>query len=179
MIRPRHRPLKPTPRPQRVPPDWEADTWLNPLPVPEATEGGDSTWELWNEASRQLDAAFAPTQPMGVSVGSDASPTAARARSDGRLTADAVMLIARRNNRVCPQPSAWTRLYRQLEGDRYIDLQPPPVEDWIWSKLSALQKRLRFREHLEWAERHGKLPEVAAFVDSMAETDWLHMGEEM
>ena len=178
MIRPRHRPLKPTPRPQRVPPDWEADTWLNPLPVPEATEGGESTWDLWNEASRQLDKAFAPTQPMGVSVVIDARPTAAQARSDGRLTADAVMLIARRNNRVCPQPAVWTRLYRQLEGDRYMDLQPPPVEHWIWSKLSALQKRLRFREHLEWAERHGKLREVAGFVGNLAESDWLHMGEE-
>jgi hypothetical protein len=175
MARPRHRPIKPSAQPPR---DWEADTWLNPLPVPEATEGGESTWELWNEASRKLDLAFAPTQPMSVSVGVDARTKPAQTRNGSSpLTADAVMVIARRNNRVCPQPALWTRLYRQLQGDRYVDLQPPPVDRWIWSKLSDLQKRLRFREQIEWAERHGKLAEVAGFVDSLPESDWVHMGD--
>jgi hypothetical protein len=177
MIRPRHRPLKPTAHSSRTPRDWEADTWLNPLPAPEATEGGDSTWELWKEASRQLDAAFAPTQPLGGSVDVRARAAATQSVTKHPLMADAVMVSARRNNRVCPQPASWTRLYRQLQGDRYMDLQPPPVEPWIWSKLSDLQKRLRFREHVEWAERHGKLSDLAGFVDSLAESDWLHMGE--
>jgi hypothetical protein len=36
---------------------------------------------------------------------------------------------------------------------------------------------LRLREHLEWADRHGALPAVAAFVESLDERDWLHLGE--
>jgi hypothetical protein len=54
--------------------------------------------------------------------------------------------------------------------------EPPPVESWIWSKLSDLQKGLRFREHLAWAERHGKLDVVARFMVELPEDDWLHMG---
>ena len=54
-----HRPAKPDPH------DWSNDTWLNPLPVPEVEEGGASMLEAWHEAARELDAAFAPTEPSG------------------------------------------------------------------------------------------------------------------
>jgi hypothetical protein len=42
--------------------------------LPEVTEGGDSSWLLWYEASRQLEAAFAPTVPSNLArltTGSD------------------------------------------------------------------------------------------------------------
>ena len=55
-----------------------------------------------------------------------------------------------------------------------MDLQPPPLA--IWTKLSDLQKRLRFRETLAWAERHGKLDVVGQFMLELPEDDWLHMG---
>lgn len=158
---------------------WHDDTWLLPLPVPEAVEGGESTWELWHEAARQLDAAFAPTQPSEqapLSAGITDEPAPPPARGMPR-TADSLMVVARRNNRVCPQPALWTRLYRMLGGSGYMDLQPPPVDQWIWTKVSDLQKRLYFREHLEWAERHGKLEEVARFLDELSEPDWVHMGD--
>ncbi|HEY0822543.1 MAG TPA: hypothetical protein VGD76_02055 [Ramlibacter sp.] len=158
--------------------DWlDDDTWLVPLPVPEVREGGDSTWALWHEAERQLDEAFAPTLP------SDQAPLGAAPRGAepsgppaGYQGADELMVVARRNNRVCPNPAEWSRLYQLLEGDKYIDLQPPPVEQWIWGKLSHLQKRVRFREHIDWAARHGKLAVVAGFLHSLGEADWLHMG---
>jgi hypothetical protein len=51
------------------------------------------------------------------------------------------------------------------------------VERWLWTKLSSLQKRLFFREYIEWAERHGKLGRVADFMDGLVESEWLHMGE--
>jgi hypothetical protein len=174
MFRPRHRPSKPAPPIHR-----EVATWLNSLPVPEAREGGDSTWALWHEASRKLDEAFAETQPsaaapLSADLGTDESPASPR---QGALTADALMVVARRNNRVCPRPEHWLQLYHQLEGSGYVDLEPPPVGPWLWNKLSDLQKRLRFREHVEWAERHGKLEPVARFMAGLAEADWLHMGD--
>lgn len=152
------------------------DTWLMPLPVPEAREGGESTWAMWHEAARQLDEAFAETEP------SEAAPLMAHVPAEpaaaelarGRLSADGLMLIARRNNRVCPRPSAWTELYRLLEGERYVDLEPPPLA--IWTKLSDLQKRLRLKETIGWAERHGKLDALARFLIDLPEDDWLHMG---
>jgi hypothetical protein len=33
----------------------------------------------------------------------------------------------------------------------------------------------RMREQLEFAERHGVLSEVDAFLRSLSESDWLHL----
>lgn len=160
--------------------DREGATWLDSLPVGEVTEGGDSGWALWHEAARQLDAAFAPTEPSmaaPLSGGATNEETQSRAARGSPRTVESLMVTARRNNRVCPRPLLWTQLYHLLEGSGYLDLPHPPVEPWIWTKLSHLQKRLRFREHIEWAERHGKLEQVAGFTEGLAESDWLHMGE--
>lgn len=179
MQRRRHADRGPAGKPVRQQQHYPA-TWLDSLPVPEVKEGGESTWELWHEAERQLDAAFAPTEPSGhapLSVGT-ATGQQQVARSDpGGLTADALMVLARWNNRVCPQPGLWTQLYRALGGPDYVDLPPPPVDRWIWTKLSSLQKRLCLRETIEWAERHGKLPQVKKFMESLSEADWVHMGD--
>lgn len=152
-------------------------TWLQPLPQPEVREGGESVWELWHEAVRELDAAFQPTEPsaaapLSVDTRHPLQPPAAQ-RSG--ISLDEAMAQARRNNRVCPQQADWVRLYQMLAGPDAMDLPPPPIE--IWRKLSGLQKRLFFREYLEWADRHGQLATVARFLASLQETDWLHMGE--
>lgn len=172
------RPPAPPKPPYRSDPNrWDDETWLMPLPVPDAREGGESTWALWHEAARQLDVGFAPTQPSAPAPLTSSQPRVEPGTGGARpLTADAVMTIARRQNRVCPRPAAWSELYRLLEGERYADLQPPPVEPWIWTKLSHLQKRLRLREHIEWAERHGLLAEVARFIEDLPEEEWVHMG---
>jgi hypothetical protein len=164
----------------KPPPDDEyIGTWLQSLPVPEVKEGGDSMWAQWHEAARELDAAFGATLP------SDAAPLSVDARAEAEAparrraaaTVDDLMVQARRNNRACPRPPQWVALYRDLDGPQHEDLPPPPV-DWIWTKLSALQKRLFFREYLEWADRHGQLAVVARFMDALAEADWLHVGED-
>jgi len=156
---------------------WPADSWL-PLPVPDVKEGGESVWEVWNEESRRMDLAFAPTQPSEVVPLTGRNEEASLPpRHSGPWTGDDVMVLARRNNRVCPRPALWAALYLLLEGDHYADLAPPPTQAWQWSKLSNLQKRLRFREHIEWADRHGKLDAMARYMESLAEPDWVHMGE--
>ncbi|HET8746873.1 MAG TPA: hypothetical protein VFM98_14795 [Ramlibacter sp.] len=156
--------------------DWQGDAWPYTIPAPEALEGGDSLWAEWEEASRRMDLAFAPTQPSQAVPLSGKAPEPAPAEHHP-LSADALMVRARRNNRVCPLPAKWLQLYDALDGERYADLPPPPVQPWMWRKLSSLQKRLRFREHVEWAERHGRLEQLARFMDRLAEDDWLHMGE--
>ena len=160
--------------------DPYAGTWLQSLPMPEVTEGGESMWELWHEASRELDAAFRPTEPsapapLSVEARHERQPAPPVER--GRLSADLLMVQARRNNRVCPRPALWRQLYLELGGADCVDLPPPPVEAWLWGKLSSLQRRLFFREYLEWGDRHGRLPAIARFMDALGEADWLHMGE--
>lgn len=169
-----NRPAKP------VADDFHKATWLHSLPLPEVHEGGESSWELWHEAARQLETAFAPTQPSEPAPLSTGTPRGPAAREGGDvapLSADALMLLARRYNRVCPRPLAWLQLYEAIDGSDYVDLPRPPVDPWLWGKLSDLQKRLRFRECIHWAEQHGKLPQVSRFMEQLAEADWLHMGE--
>ena len=55
---------------------------------------------------------------------------------------------------------------------------PAPVTGPAWSVTPSLSKRLCFREQIEWAEREGVLESVMAFMQGMAEEDWLHMGED-
>ena len=151
------------------------------MPLPEAREGGDSAWEQWQEASRRLDLAFAPTEPSSVGGLSGMGGPAEDAASDTAphlLTVHSLMVVARRNNRACPDAAHWSALYRQLSADGHPELQPPPVQPWLWPRLSGLQKRLRFREHVEWAQRHGRLEQVARFMGELQEQDWVHMGED-
>jgi len=157
----------------------KAEHWAAHVPLPEAREGGESTWQLWQEASRRLDLAFAPTEPSGVaplSTGSWTPDPVAEAPSH-LLSVHSLMVVARRNNRVCPLPAQWKQLYQLLGGEARQDLHAPPLQPWLWPNLSGLQKRLRFRDHVEWAEHHGLLEAVARFMNGLEERDWVHMGE--
>ncbi|MEJ8836079.1 hypothetical protein [Ramlibacter sp. AN1133] len=170
-------------RPSRTRPgtdDWKTAHWPYTMPSPEAREGGHSLWELWREAARGFDAAFAPTQPSQageVCIGSAAPLAGPSVPVPHPPTAEALVLAARHNNRVCPRPGPWARLYEALGGARYQDLPPPPVQPWQWAALSSLEKRLRFRAHIDWAARHRRLKPLAAFMNGLPEEDWLHMGE--
>ncbi|MEJ8836078.1 hypothetical protein [Ramlibacter sp. AN1133] len=167
--------------PRTKPAPVATENWSSRLPLPDAREGGDSAWELWHDASRRLDLAFAPTEPSGVGQMHTESGMGEAVVTEERprfLTVHTVMVVARRHNRVCPHPSHWIQLYQLLGGERHPDLQAPPLQPWLWPQLSGLQKRLRFREHVEWAERHGCLDQVARFMGRMEEGDWVHMGED-
>ena len=57
--------------------------------------------------------------------------------------------------------------------------QPPaPPTGRAWAVTPPLTKRLCFREQIEWAESAGVLEAVMAFMQSMPEEEWLHMGED-
>jgi hypothetical protein len=38
-------------------------------------------------------------------------------------------------------------------------------------------KMVRLAEHIEWAEKHNALPEVAAFLRGLQEDEWHHLSE--
>ncbi len=173
----------------------------DPLPVPEAVHSdGESAWALWNQVANQHDAGFAPTAPMtvGPSTQPPLSPrdlawasTQPAGRSLPRpkslreqrplFTLEAAMLVARRNNRVCPRPERWTAFSELLPARKTArgEQKPPaPITGPAWKVTPPLTKRLHFREQIEWAERAGVLESVMAFLQSMAEEEWLHMGED-
>jgi hypothetical protein len=166
------------------------------IPAPEAThKGADSGWALWNEVSQQHEERFAPTAPMGAAsvdahdqawastqpAGIGPATQPARRHAEPLFTLEAVLLVARRNNRVCPRPRRWVELYKLLPvraTPRGVLKAPPPVMGKAWTSTPALSKRLCVREQIEWAERAGVLEAVMAFMQSMPEEDWVHMGED-
>lgn len=85
------------------------------------------------------------------------------------------------NERVVPMPQRWNQLYGLLENTRQKasgGWEPPlPLILAAWHHSTSIEKRLRFKEHLEWAERHGHLAQVAGFLRALPEDQWCHFGE--
>jgi hypothetical protein len=153
------------------------DDWLRSVSTSEVREGGESLWEAWQDESRRMDLGFAQTQPSDLAplTSESFSATPQPQSPGGPWTVDDVLALAGRNNRVCPRPALWFALYLLLEGARYTDLRRPPMHS---SMLSSMNRRLQFREHIKWADRHGKLEELAEYIASLAEPDWIHLGDD-
>ena len=183
--------------PRRSGPDTELPYALgDKIPAADAVErDGESVWALWSEVNQQHEQRFAETAPasslqqtsedQGWAKTQPASavhaPRRARVAEAPVFTLDAAMLVARRNNRVCPRPERWQELHGLLPARKTTrgSQQPPvPPTGPAWSKTAPLTKRLMFREHIEWAEAQGVLENVMSFMQKMPETDWLHMGED-
>ena len=91
-----------------------------------------------------------------------------------------VLALAAEGGRICPKPDAWSRLYALLpetRRDAYGSIPADPLVLDAWSTTGDEQKLLRLREHLEWAEQHGALPAVHAFLAALRESEWHHVGE--
>lgn len=84
-------------------------------------------------------------------------------------------------NRIVPKPDAWNRLYGILRNTRQKPSggwEPPlPLILGAWNHSSPIEKQLRFKEHLEWAEQQDQMQEVAVFLRSLSENQWCHWGE--
>jgi hypothetical protein len=177
--------------------DWEAG---EPIPAPEAIhKDGESAWALFHELSHQHNQRFAATAPMTLpppalspeagwastlpAGGAAAAPvrTAARRRETSVFSLESAMLVARRNNRVCPRPQQWAEFMKLLpprKGLRGTQQPPAPATGAAWAVTPALTKRLCFREQIEWAERAGAIESVMGFMMGLTEQDWLHIGED-
>ena len=56
--------------------------------------------------------------------------------------------------------------------------EPPlPLILAAWWQTPILPKVIRLREHLEYAERHGVLDRVDAFLRALPETEWAHISD--
>jgi hypothetical protein len=168
------------------------------IPAAEAVEKhGDSAWQLFHELNQQHEARFADTAPASTYhrmntedvAWAQTQPMAKAGAGAGRrpvdgaplFTLESAMLVARRNNRVCPRPERWQELFALLpprQTRRGVQQPPAPIVGAAWAVTPPLTRRLAFREHIEWAEREGVLENVMAFMQSMPEGDWLHMGED-
>lgn len=95
-------------------------------------------------------------------------------------TIEQAIAEAQRNNRVCPQPNEWLKLYEMLPRKRREDGGWEPSLPLIlaaWWDTPALSKMVRLREHIEWASTHGCLEQVYTFLRQLQESEWHHVGD--
>lgn len=64
------------------------------------------------------------------------------------------------NNRLVPMPTQWNQLYGLLKNTRQKTSggwEPPlPLILAAWHDTMPIDKQLRFKEHLEWAQQHDQ-----------------------
>jgi hypothetical protein len=177
-------------------PDRPSERWqvTDRMPLPEVVQSeGESAWALWHQVAEHHEAGFAPTEQLSLPMRlkpdavawAPTQPAASFGTAPPRttqspFTLENAILVARRNNRVCPMPECWiefTKLLPPRKTQRGALPPPPAATGAAWEVTPSLTKRMLFREQLEWAERTGVLAPALAFMQAMAEDDWLHMGE--
>lgn len=91
-----------------------------------------------------------------------------------------VLSEATKNNRVCPQPKQWHKIYRLFEGiSKKRNLSEPslPLILAAWWDTPSIMKMIRFREHIKWANDNGCIQQVYDLLTSFSEDEWYHVGE--
>ena len=78
-------------------------------------------------------------------------------------------------------PKDWSKFYKMLANKQQL-----PTGRWepalplilaAWHVTSALDKHLRFKEHVEWGCAHGQAQEIGSYLMSLNEDQWYHFGE--
>jgi hypothetical protein len=130
----------------------------------------DTSWAMFQAIQGQSERGFVRTRPTKLAAVPDARPL----QED--ITVDDVLVEIRRNNRVCPLPAIWQRLYAYLPntGPHLAKVPATPAE---WLQVPSLEKRVRLREHIEWAAAQGVLRQVYEALRKLPEKRWHHMGE--
>jgi hypothetical protein len=96
-------------------------------------------------------------------------------------TLEALWAYCTAENRLVPMPPQWSDLYGMLEGTRQKptgEWEPPlPLILAAWHHSMPIAKQIRFKEHLNWAEKQDQVDQVGAFLRSLPEHQWCHFGE--
>ena len=95
-------------------------------------------------------------------------------------TAKGLVAYCRENNRVCPLPPLWDRLWQMLPSRSQVGAgwQPPlPLFLAAWHDAPAMSKMLRLEEHIQWAAEHRALEIVGKFLRELREEEWFHIGD--
>lgn len=91
------------------------------------------------------------------------------------MTLDELLAISTKDDRICPQPMAWDKVWKMLPNRRQTSSgwEPPaPLILTAWWHASDSEKRQRFQLHLRWAHEHGAAARVADLLLSLKTGDW-------
>ena len=153
-------------------PDWLTDR----PPLPEVFEDdSDAGWALW-------DTTVASQWPCHdvAEMSTLIRPPLPLVPAGAPISVDTVLAVARIHNRVCPMPARWLLLHELLTwGGTRTDtpVAPPPLCGRAWTSTSAISKRVRLREQINWAADYGGLRDLYDHLHALDESDWLHFGQ--
>ncbi|TFZ06258.1 hypothetical protein EZ313_06330 [Ramlibacter henchirensis] len=163
----------PTPKPTAPDPFAGSTRATVPMPIEKNSE---SAWQLFEALRNGEEPAAGHEATEQMELGPAGGPAASRAPQRA-VSLEDVLQLARRNNRACPLPAPWAAFYELLPA-RTVDgrsVKPPASIDRAgWTKMSAMQKRLRLRDQIEWAERAGVLQAAYDFLANLPEAHWHH-----
>jgi hypothetical protein len=128
----------------------------------------ETSWAMFQALQDEHERGFEKTEPARLPTPAKATPAA--------LTAEDVLQLARRNNRVCPKPLVWQRLFDWLPN-KGAQLPQVPATRAEWEQMPALEKSRRLREHIEWAAMQGVLQKVHDGLKALPEERWHHAAD--
>jgi hypothetical protein len=131
----------------------------------------ETSWALFQALQQQQQHGFDETARAGLPGAEQAA-----ARRPTEVSVDDVLVEVRRNNRVCPVPAVWNKLYEYLPN-KTAELTPAPRTPQEWMQIPPMQKRAVLRSHVEWAAAQGVLKNVHKALLALPEEKWHHMGE--
>ena len=94
-------------------------------------------------------------------------------------TFETIWSYCKSENRAIPKD--WNKLWQMLHNKRQ-----KPSGGWepsmplilaAWYETTPIEKHLRFREHIQWAEKNNQLEEIGKYLRSLPEIEWFHFGE--
>jgi hypothetical protein len=101
--------------------------------------------------------------------------------SESTETLESLSAYCSSSKRLVPMPERWNELYQMINNTRQKPSggwEPPlPLILGTWHHSMPIEKQLRFKEHLSWADYQGQIEEVGKFLRSLAEHEWCHLRE--
>ena len=80
------------------------------------------------------------------------------------------------NNRICPKPQQWNKLWEIIQSKTDEKILAPLILA-AWWETTDEEKLGRFKYHLNSVEKLNLLNEVLIFLQTLNETDWHHKGQ--
>ena len=78
-------------------------------------------------------------------------------------------------------PRDWHKLYQMLTNKRR-----KPSGGWTpslplvlaaWDCTTPIEKQIRFKEHIQWAQDNQQVAKIGSYLRSLPEDQWYHLGE--
>lgn len=87
------------------------------------------------------------------------------------------------NERVCPMRDYWNHLWvintKAKTFDSILNQYKTPLLDKNSSEKEKLQRSLRLRKYIEFADKHKLIDEMDVFIRSIPESKWHHFYDEL